>query len=119
MMPLSLLFTACSSKEESDYVFGISNAYSLNQSDSYAVMSYVESRIDLNEKIVIKSASEQDANKLAIQEFNSRLTAINDAVLDTMFKGSDHYYSLILKEGAAAGEEKPELARKTWPTSRQ
>lgn len=119
MMPLSLLFTACSSKEESDYVFGISNAYSLNQDDSYAVMSYVESRVDLDEAIIIKSASEQDANKLAIQEFNSRLTAINDAVLDTMFKGSDHYYSLILKESAAAGEEKPELARKTWPTSRQ
>ncbi len=118
MIPLSLLFTACSSKEESDYIFGISNAFSLAQSDSYAVMSYVESRIDLNEKIVIKSASEQDASELAIQEFNSRLTAINDAELDTMFKGSD-YYSLILKESAAAGEEKPELARKTWPTSRQ
>ena len=89
MMPLSLLFTACSSKEESDYVFGISNAYSLNQDDSYAVMSYVESRVDLDEDIIIKSASEQDASELAIQEFNSRLTAINDAELDTMFKGSE------------------------------
>ena len=81
MMPLSLLFTACSSKEESDYVFGISNAYSLNQSDSYAVMSYVESRIDLNEKIVIKSASEQDANKLAIQEFSDVLRPIREREL--------------------------------------
>lgn len=121
LMPLSLLFTACSSKEgaeeESDYAYGITNEAQLTQSDALSSMSYVESRVDL-EAFTIRSTSEEEADERAIQEFNSRLTSINDAEFDAMFKGSD-YYSLILKGAAAEGEENPELARKIWPTDRQ
>lgn len=117
LMPLSLLFAACSSKEESDYAYGITNDAKLTESDMLSVMNYVESRVDLG-TFIIRSTSEKEANEQAIQEFNSRLTSINDAEFDAMFKGGD-YYSLILKGAAAEGEENPELARKTWPTARQ
>lgn len=117
LMPLSLLFAACSSKEESDYAYGITNDAKLTESDMLSVMNYVESRVDLG-TFIIRSTSEKEANEQAIQEFNSRLTSINDAEFNAMFKGSD-YYSLILKGSALAGEENPELARKTWPTARQ
>lgn len=117
MMPLSLLFAACSSKEESDYAYGITNDAKLTESDMLSVMNYVESRVDLG-TFIIRSTSEKEANEQAIQEFNSRLTSINDEEFNAMFKGSD-YYSLILKGSALAGEENPELARKTWPTARQ
>ena len=117
MMPLSLLFAACSSKEESDYAYGITNDAKLTESDMLSVMNYVESRVDYG-TFIISSTSEKEANEQDIQEFKSRFTTINDEEFNAMFKGSD-YYSLILKGSALAGEENPELARKTWPTARQ
>ena len=110
------VFLSCSEEEESAYVFGLANEVDIRNSDEIAIMTYVQTRFDM-ENFTVWAIDNAEAEEEARQIFQKRLSAIQDDTLNAMLHEEDTY-SLIMVSTLLRPDKDIEIARKTWPTNR-
>lgn len=118
LLLLPFLLPSCSSEDESDYFFSITNAMDLEHSDGMAIMHYVGECVDMH-SFTLQATSNEEAESLAMDVFGQRISTIDDTAFNAMFV-EDDFYSLILLNitSSSSPGEAVEVARKTWPTTR-
>ena len=115
---VAMTMTACNETVEETFVYSVSNATLLTNSDLLSVMSYAESKVKMSAASVMTfTGTQAEADKQAKAEFANRLKAIDEQEFCAMIAEGDYYDFILYRASTEAGKY-TEIDRKHYAGTR-
>lgn len=115
---VAMTMSACNETVEETFVYSVSNATLLTNSDLLSVMSYAESKVKMSaESVMTFTGTQVEADKQAKAEFANRLKAIDEQEFCAMIAEGD-YYDFILYRASTEQGKSEEIDRKHYEGTR-
>lgn len=115
---VAMTMASCNETVEETFVYSVSNATILTNSDLLSVMSYAESKVKMSTASVMTfTGTQAEADKQAKAEFANRLKAIDEQEFCAMIAKGD-YYDFILYRASTEQGKSEEIDRKHYEGAR-
>ena len=115
---VAMTMASCNETVEETFVYSVSNATLLTNSDLLSVMSYAESKVKMSAASVMTfTGTQAEADKQAKAEFANRLKAIDEQEFCAMIAKGD-YYDFILYRASTEQGKSEEIDRKHYEGAR-